>query len=91
MAEFIVTHLKRAEHRDWMMSQSSLRSVIITNELEMLSLVEVVANIVGVWLLIASYLKETGEKADGDSLVVKYIPDFQFHLLHSCLHCFVLF
>ena len=30
MTEFFVTRLKRAEHRDWMMSRSSLRRAIIT-------------------------------------------------------------
>ena len=69
MTEFIVTRLKGAEHRDWMMSLTSL-SAIITGELSMPSLVEVVSNIVGVWPLIVVYLKETGRKTDGDSLVV---------------------
>ena len=70
MTEFIVTRLKGAEHRDWMMYRSSLRRAIITGELSMPSLVEVVSNIVGVWPLIVVYLKETGRKTDGDSLVV---------------------
>ena len=68
--EFIVTRLKGAEHCDWMMSRSSLRRAIITGELLMPSLVEVVSNIVGVWPLIVVYLKETGGKTDGYSLVV---------------------
>ena len=59
-----------AEHRNWMMSRTSLRRAIITGELSMPSLVEVVSNIVGVWPLIVVYLKETGRKTDGDSLVV---------------------
>ena len=70
MTEFIVTRLKGAEHRDWMMSRYSLRRAIITGELSMPSLVKVVSNIVGVWPLIVVYLKETGRKTDGDSLVV---------------------
>ena len=70
MTEFIVTRLKGAEHRDWMMSRSSLRPAIITGEMSMPFLVEVVSNIVGVWPLIVVYLKETGRKADGGSLVV---------------------
>ena len=70
MTEFIVPRLKGAEHRDWMMSRSSLRRAIITGELSMPSLVEVVSNIVGVWPLNVVYLKETGRKTDGDSLVV---------------------
>ena len=57
MTEFIVTRLKGAEHRDWMMSRSSLRRAIITGELLMPSLVEAVSNIVGVWPLIVVYLK----------------------------------
>ena len=70
MTEFIVPRLKGAEHRDWMMSRTSLRRATITGELSMPSIVEVVSNIVGVWRLILVYLKETGRKADGDSLVV---------------------
>ena len=70
MTKFFVTRLKGAEHRDWMMARSSLRRAIITGELSIPSLVEVVSNIVGVWPLIMVYLKETGRKTDGDSLVV---------------------
>ena len=70
MTEFIVKRLKGAEHRDWMMSRTSLRRAIITGELPMPSLVEVVSNNVGVWPLIVVYLKDTGRKTDGDSLVV---------------------
>ena len=70
MTEFIVTRLKGAEHRDWMMSRTSLRRAIITGELSMPSLVEVVSNIVGVWPLIVVYLKETGRRTDGDNIVV---------------------
>ena len=64
MTEFIVTRRKGAEHRDWMMSRSSLRCAIITGELSMPSLVEVVSNIVGVWPLIVVYIKDTGRKTD---------------------------
>ena len=70
MTEFFVTRLKGAEFRDWMMSRSSLRCAIITGELSMPLLVEVVSNIVGVWPLIVVYLKETSRKTDGGSLVV---------------------
>ena len=76
MTEFIVTCLRGAEHRDWMMSRSSLRRAIITGELSMPSLFEVVSNLVGVWPLIVVYLTETGRKTDGDSLVVNYIQHF---------------
>ena len=70
VTEFIFKRLKWAEHLDWMMSRSSLRHAIITGELPMPSLVEIFSNIVGVWPLIVVYLKETGRKTDGDSLVV---------------------
>ena len=59
-----------AEHRDWMMSLYSLCHAIITGELSMPSLVELVSNIVRVWPLTVVYLKETVRKTDGDSLVV---------------------
>ena len=70
MTKFNFTRLKEAEHRDWMMSQCSLRHLIITGKLSIPSHLEVVSNIVGVWPLIVVYLKETGRKTDGDSLVV---------------------
>ena len=70
MTKFIVTRLKGAEHRDWVMSRSSLRRAIIAGELYMLLLIEVVSNIVKVWPLIVVYLKETGRETDSDSLVV---------------------
>ena len=71
MTEFIVNRLKGAETRDWMSSRPALRRAFLTNDLSMPHLVDVVANIIGVWPLIVSYLKETGRKDDGDSLVVR--------------------
>ena len=71
LTEFFVNRLKVAETQDWMASRPAFRKVIITNELSMPGLVDVVANIVGVWPLIVSYLKETGRKGEGDSLVVR--------------------
>ena len=70
MTEFIVNRLKGAEKRGWMFSRPGLRKAILTNDLDMPQLVDVVANIIVVWPLIVSYLKETGQKDDGDSLVV---------------------
>ena len=70
MTEFIVTRLKGAEHRDWMQSRQSLRRAIETGDLSLPGLVDVVSNIIGVWPLIVSYLKETGKKDSGDNLVV---------------------
>ena len=71
LTEFIINRLKGAETRDWMSSGSALKKAILTNDLSMPHLVDVVANIIGVWPLIVSYLKETGRKDDGDSLVVR--------------------
>ena len=70
MTEFIVTRLEGAEHRDWMQSRQLLRRAIETGGLSLLGLVDVVSNSNGVWSLIVSYLKETGKKDSGDSLVV---------------------
>ena len=69
MTEFIVNRLKGAEARDWMSSRPVVKKAILTNDRSMPHLV---ANIIGVWPLIVSYLKETGRKDDGKSLVVKY-------------------
>ena len=71
--EFLLNRLKGAETGDWMASRPALRKAIITNELSMPGLVDVVANIVGVWPLIVSYLKESGRKVEGDSLVVRSV------------------
>ena len=70
MTEFIVTRLKGAEYRDWMQSRQSLRRAIETGDLSLPGLVVVVSNIIGVWPLIVSYLKETGKEDSGDNLVV---------------------
>ena len=71
MTEFVINRLKGAETREWMASRPALRKVIITNDLSMPGLVDMLANIVGLWPLVVSYLKETGRKGDGDSLVVR--------------------
>ena len=71
MTEFIVNGLKCAETRDWMSSRPALNKAILTNDLSMPHLVDVIANIIGVWPLFVSYLKDTGRKDDGDSLVVR--------------------
>ena len=69
LTEFLVNRLKGAETRDWMASRPALRRAIITHDLSMPELVNVVANIIGVWPLIVSLLKETGRKDEGESLV----------------------
>ena len=74
LTEFVVNRLKGAETRDWMVSRPVLRKAIITNDLSMPDLVNVLANIVAVWPLVVSFLKETGRKDDGDSLVVRSFP-----------------
>ena len=70
MTKVFVKRLKGVEYHDWMVSLSSHRRAIITGELSMPSLVEIVSNIMGVWPLIVVYLKETGRGTDGDNLVV---------------------
>ena len=69
--ESIVNWLKGAETRDWMSSRPDLRKVVLINDLGMPHLVDIVANIIEVWPLIVSYLKKTGRKNDGYSLVVR--------------------
>ena len=64
--------IEGAEHRDWMQSRQSLRRAIETGDLSPPGLLDVVSNIVGVWPLVVSYLKETGKKDSGDSFVVSF-------------------
>ena len=71
MTEFIVNRLKGAESHDWMASRPALKKAILASSLAMPELVDVVGNIAGVWPLIVAFLKETGRKDDGDSLVVR--------------------
>ena len=83
MTKFFVTRPKGAEHRSWMMSRSSLRRAIITGELSMPSLVEVISNIVGVWPLIVVYLQETGRKTDGNfRIFYEWYNTFSTFLIH---------
>ena len=67
-----------------MASRPALRKAIITLDFSMPELVNVVSNIVGVWPLIVSYLRETGRKDEEDSLVVRYFLVGIF-LLHQSL------
>ena len=91
LTEFVVNRLKGAETRDWMASRAALRKAIITNDLSMPELVNVVAKIVGVWALIVSYLKETGRKDEGDSLVVRSFLVGILPASWKCVHHFLLF
>ena len=70
MTNFHVTRLKGAENWDWMTSRTVPGKVMITGDLSLPGLLEVVANNVRVWPLIVSYLKETGKTNDGDSFVL---------------------
>ena len=87
LTEFVVNRLKRAETRDWMASRPALRKAIITNNQSMPDLVNLVANIGGVWPLIVSYLKETGRKDEGNSLVVMSFLVGIFSASWKCVHC----
>ena len=71
MTKFIVNRLKGAETRGWMSSRPALRKPILKNDLGVPHLVDILINIIGVWPLIVSYLKERGRKVDVDSLVVR--------------------
>ena len=88
MTEFVVNRLKGAETRDWMSSSPALRKAIVTNDLSMPGLVDVVANIIDVWPLVVLYLKETGRKDDRDSLVVKSSTADDFFALWKSAHHF---
>ena len=89
ITEFIVNRLKGAETRNCMSSRPALKKAILTNDFSMPHLVDAVANIIGVWPLIVSSLKETGRKDEGDSLVVKS-SSFLIVLVHfrTSTHCF---
>ena len=54
--------MKGAESRDWMASRPALQKGIISSSLGKPEPIDIVANIVGVWPLIGSYLKETARK-----------------------------
>ena len=71
MTEFVMNRMNGAETRDWMASPPALPMAIITKDLSKPGLVDAVANIIRRWPLVVSYLKETGRKDNGDSLVVK--------------------
>ena len=89
MTEFTVTRLKGAEQRDWMQSRQSLRMAIETGDLFLPGLLDVVSNIIGVWPLIVSYLKETVEKDSGDSLVVWLFLRVSFPYNAHIYSCFL--
>ena len=89
MTEFIDTRLKGAEHRDWMQSRQSLRMAIETGDLYLPGLQDVVSNIIGVWPLIVSCLKETGKKDSGDSLVVWLFLCVSFSYSAHIYSCFL--
>ena len=71
MTEFVINRLKVAETQDWVASHPALRRAIIMSKLPLPGLADVVANINGVWPLVVSYGKNTGQKDDRDSLVVR--------------------
>ena len=91
LTEFVVNRLKGAETRDWMAFRPALLKAVITNDLSMPGLVDVVANIVGVWPLIVSYVKETGRKDKRDSLVVRSFPVGILPASWKCVHRFCCF
>ena len=91
ITEVVMNHSKGVETREWMVSRPALRRAIITNDLSMPGLVDVVANIVGVWPLIVSYLKETGHKDEVDKHVVRFFPVAIVPASWKCVPHFLLF
>ena len=82
LTNIVVNRFKGAESWDWMRFHPALREFIITNDLFVPRLVDVVANIVGIWPLVVSYLKDTGRKDVGDSLLVRSSIFGYFDLRH---------
>ena len=90
MTEVVVNRLRGAETRHWKTCPPALRKAINTNDLSKPGLVEEVANTVGVWPLVLSYLEETGRKDDGHSLVVRCSFVGIFFASFECTqYCFV--
>ena len=86
LTKFIVNRLRGAETRDWMSSRLALRTAILTIDLAMPDLVDIVAHVFGVWPLTVSYLKETERKDDGDSLMVTSSSSESFSVLsYPCI------
>ena len=55
LTEIVVIWLKGAETRDWIVSRLALRKAILTIDLGMPQLLDIVANIIGVWPFIVAY------------------------------------
>ena len=70
MTEIVINCIKSAETWDWMVARSSPWKSIITSELVMPHLVDVVPSFIGVWPFVVSYLKKLA-KNDRNSLVVR--------------------
>ena len=87
ITEFIVNGLNGANTRDWMSSRPALKKAILPNDLGMPHLVVVVANIIGMWPLIVSYLNEPGRKNDGDSLVVRSSSSDRVGAFRTRVYC----
>ena len=71
MTEFIVNRPMNVEIRDWMSSCPAQKEAILTNNLSMPHLVDVLTKITGVSPLFVFYLNETGRKDDGNRLVMR--------------------
>ena len=71
LTEFVVRRFRDAENWEGMAFCPALRKAIIANVISITGLVNVVANIIGVWPLVVLYLEKTGCKDDGDSLIVR--------------------
>ena len=88
LTKFFVERLKGTETSGWISSQPGVNETMMTNDLSMAHLVDIGANIIGEWPLIVYYLKETGCKEDGVSLVVR---SFSFSGISAILYSCILF
>ena len=70
LTEILAKCLKGADNRVLRMSRTALSRAVITGDLSMTGVFDVVASSVGVWPLIVSYSKKTRKKDDVESLVI---------------------
>ena len=89
LTECNVNRLKEAVVCDWMASCPTLKKSIITSNLAMPQVIELVTDFERGMPLIVLYLKEKGLKDDGDSLVVRSSFLFRTNkFLHSSISNF---
>ena len=88
MPEFVITRQKVAKHCNLMQFRQFLRKVSEKGDLSLPGQLDVISNIIGVWLFIVSYLKRLGRKTA--ATVLWYGFFFYFYSSHNgqCLFAF---